>query len=183
MTATKPPAVGRPHAAQDPGTTAVVGRRCAQALLDRSVVIVAVIALGVACFRLLAPGNLPALLTFIKVVLLILFVLAIAAMWFFDTWWPYRHGGQTPAMRWLGLRVITATGGPAPLWSYFIRTLLLLVDGFACGVPGLILMIVTPKHQRLGDMLAGTIVVRTRTARRGRQARRARENADDGPVS
>lgn len=177
MTATKPPAVGCPHAAQDPGTTAVAGRRCAQVLLDRSLVIVAVIAVGVACFRLLAPGNPQAFLTFTKTVLVILFVLAIAAMWFFDTWWPYRHGGQTPAMRWLGLRVITTAGGPAPLRAYLIRTVLLVVDGFAWGLPGLILMIVTPKHQRLGDMLAGTVVVRTRTARR------ARECADEGPVS
>jgi uncharacterized RDD family membrane protein YckC len=180
MTAAKPPAVARSHAAQDPETTAVVGRRCAQLLLDRSLVIVAVIAVGVACFRLLAPGDRQAFLTFTNVVLVILFVLAIAAMWFFDTWWPYRHGGQTPAMRWLGLRVTTTTGGPAPLRAYLIRTLLLMVDGFAWGVPGLILMIVTAKHQRLGDMLAGTVVVRTGTARR---ARRTRGVADDGPVS
>ncbi len=149
-----------------PGDTAVVGRRCVQFVLDRLLIIVTAVAVGGVCFRLLAPtGNRRAFLAFTYVVVATLFVLVIPAMWFFDAWWPYRHAGQTPAMRWLGLRVVTTTGAAPPLRAYLIRTLLLLVDGFGWGVPGLILMIVSPGHQRLGDMLAGTVVVRARKTR------------------
>jgi uncharacterized RDD family membrane protein YckC len=144
----------------------VVGRRCLQFALDRLFVMVSAVALGVACFTLLAPaGHGQAFRDFTNIVVITLFVLAMAAAWFFDTWWPYRHGGQTLAMRWLGLRVVTTAGAAPPLRAYLIRTVLLLIDGFGWGLPGLILMIVSPWHQRLGDMLAGTVVIRARPAR------------------
>lgn len=77
-----------------------------------------------------------------------------------EIWYPYRHGGSTPAMRWLGLRTTTVRGGEPSLRDYFVRWLLMAVDGLLLGLVGAVLIAVTPRHQRLGDMVAGTVVRR-----------------------
>ncbi|KOV83332.1 hypothetical protein ADL03_20835 [Nocardia sp. NRRL S-836] len=80
-----------------------------------------------------------------------------------EIWYPHRHGGATPAMRWLGLRITTLAGGAPSLRDYFVRWLLMTVDGLLLGLVGAVLIAVTPRHQRLGDMVTGTVVVRAVT--------------------
>jgi uncharacterized RDD family membrane protein YckC len=94
-------------------------------------------------------------------VLLLFFSVVCASMWFVFAWWPSIHGGQTPAMKWLKLRIVTEQGGKPTLGALTIRwLLLLLVDVQVFGV-GLIVMSSSPRHQRIGDMAAKTLVVRT----------------------
>jgi uncharacterized RDD family membrane protein YckC len=87
----------------------------------------------------------------------------LGVLWI-EIWYPYRHGGSTPAMRWLGLRITTLRGGEPSLRDYFVRWLLMAVDGLLMGLVGAVLIAVTPRHQRLGDMVAGTVVVRRPSA-------------------
>jgi uncharacterized RDD family membrane protein YckC len=77
-----------------------------------------------------------------------------------EIWWPHRRGGATPAMRWLGLRIVAIDGGTPSLRDYFVRWLMMVVDGMAFGLVGAVLIAATPRHQRLGDMVARTVVVR-----------------------
>ena len=63
-------------------------------------------------------------------------------------------------MRWLGLRITTLRGGEPSLRAYLVRWLLMAVDGLLLGLVGAVLIAVTPRNQRLGDMVAGTVVVR-----------------------
>lgn len=66
----------------------------------------------------------------------------------------------------LGLRVRTTDGGRAGLRAVAIRTVLRPVDGIPYVVPNLLGFIVLangPKHQRIGDRIAGTVVVRCRS--------------------
>ncbi|MBY8849419.1 MULTISPECIES: RDD family protein [Saccharothrix] len=77
-----------------------------------------------------------------------------------EIWYPHRHGGSTPAMRWLGLRIVTLRGGTPSVRDYFVRWLLMAVDGMLLGLVGAVLIAVTPRHQRLGDVVARTVVVR-----------------------
>ena len=66
----------------------------------------------------------------------------------------------------LGLRVRASAGGRAGLRAVAIRTVLRPVDGLPYVVPNLLGFIVLangPKHQRIGDRLAGTVVVRRRS--------------------
>ena len=77
-----------------------------------------------------------------------------------EIWYPHRHGGSTPAMRWLGLRIVTLRGGTPSVRDYFVRWLLMAVDGMLLGLVGAVLIAVTPRHQRLGDLVARTVVVR-----------------------
>lgn len=66
--------------------------------------------------------------------------------------------GTTLGKRSLGLRVIGADGRPASAMRHFLRTLALVIDSFL-GI-GAILMFFSPRPRRLGDLVAGTIVVR-----------------------
>ncbi|MFD5829786.1 RDD family protein [Lentzea sp. NPDC060358] len=87
-------------------------------------------------------------------------VVSLLGVVWIEIWYPYRHGGSTPAMRWFGIRITTLRGGEPSLKDYFVRWLLMVVDGLFLGVVGAVLIALTPRNQRLGDMVAGTVVVR-----------------------
>lgn len=67
-------------------------------------------------------------------------------------------GGRTPGKMALRLRVVTAEGGSAGAVAFLIRNLIRPVD-LVFGVP---LMAIDPLSRRLGDRLAGTLVVHDR---------------------
>lgn len=80
---------------------------------------------------------------------------------------PYSHNGQTFAMEWLGIRVISKNGGPVSMAQLFIRWISLIFDGFPwfwpfTGLLGLLVMLGSRYRQRIGDHLARTLVVSTR---------------------
>ncbi|MCU1370798.1 MAG: hypothetical protein JWO77_1992 [Ilumatobacteraceae bacterium] len=62
----------------------------------------------------------------------------------------------------LGLRVVDVHGRRAGVSKSFVRTFLWVVDAITCGLPavGGTLMVIKPGHQRFGDRVAGTYVVR-----------------------
>ena len=71
-------------------------------------------------------------------------------------------GGRTPGKASLGLRVVSADGQPASAFQLVLRGLVWLVDAFLL-VPlplGLVVIALGPRRQRLGDLAAGTLVVR-----------------------
>jgi uncharacterized RDD family membrane protein YckC len=141
--------------------TKVVGRRCAQFVLDMAIVVVPVLVLGIGLGIPLFPtSSLTALKVFAITLVAGMFLLYMVGVLLVYLWWPHTHGGQTPAMRWLGLRIVTVEGTQPPLRAYVIRFLLQVVDGFLWGVVGVVLMLVNDRHQRFGDMIAGTVVVR-----------------------
>ncbi|HEY3708579.1 MAG TPA: RDD family protein [Amycolatopsis sp.] len=151
----------RPSAGRGLG---VVGRRIVQYLLDQLIVAVPLLLLATLVVLLFRPAGLSALVPFVTVVALTAMVLDFAGLWFFAIWWPHRHHGQTPAMRWLRLRVVTLEREQPPLRAFVIRTVLMLVDGFAWGLAGIGLMLFTPRRQRMGDLVAGTVVVKVERA-------------------
>ena len=73
---------------------------------------------------------------------------------------PNGHHGQTFGMQLLGVRVISKGGGPANMLQYLVRGVLLIVDTFLFGLVGLITMMASRYHQRVGDHVARTLVVR-----------------------
>lgn len=83
----------------------------------------------------------------------------------FETLWR----GRTPGKAALGLRVVTVEGGPIRFRHAAIRAILALVDVWATqGVVGVLSILLTRRNQRLGDLVAGTLVLRERTGA-GRQ--------------
>jgi uncharacterized RDD family membrane protein YckC len=136
--------------------TGVVGRRCAQALIDRLIVSVPMFALLIVMVLAVLPHR---SLWFLPGSVFILGLLLGGLTT--DVWLPHRTGGRTPGMRLLGLRIVTEWGGAPKLSAYALRYLLLAVDGFAFGLPGLLVMAFSRRHQRLGDLVARTLVVRS----------------------
>jgi uncharacterized RDD family membrane protein YckC len=89
-------------------------------------------------------------------------VLVVAGLFLID--WGYfalqeiLGGGRTLGKRLLKLRVVTAEGGTAAAGPLLIRNLVRSVD-LVCGP---LLMAIDPLSRRLGDRLAGTLVVHDR---------------------
>ena len=68
--------------------------------------------------------------------------------------------GQTPGKRWAGIRVIKDSGRPINAFEAITRNLIRVVDFLPVfyGV-GVITMFLNAKNRRLGDFVAGTLVV------------------------
>ncbi|WP_285758348.1 RDD family protein [Nocardiopsis ansamitocini] len=138
-------------------TTTVIARRLAQGLVDLALSS-GLVALVLALYLLV-----PLEAEFASETLFVVFsVLILAlALWVHAWYWvarPSRHGrGQTTGMELLEIRVVDAGGGPATVGQLFVRWLLLPVDLL---LVGLVLMLRDVRHRRLGDLVAGTAVVR-----------------------
>jgi uncharacterized RDD family membrane protein YckC len=75
-------------------------------------------------------------------------------------WVPLRRGGVTPGMLVMGLRVETVRGGAPGVRDYLVRWFLFTVDGLLLGLVAVVSIAVTRRHQRIGDLIARTVVVR-----------------------
>jgi uncharacterized RDD family membrane protein YckC len=96
--------------------------------------------------------------------LLIILLFVILSGYF--TFFEWIMSGRTPGKRWLRLRVIREDGRPITFWEAFVRNLLRIFDML---VPpfysiGLISVFISNRDQRIGDLVAGTVVVREREA-------------------
>ncbi len=90
-----------------------------------------------------------------------LWILAVVAAPLYY-WVAQAAWGRTLGMRAFGLRVVTTDGRRPGVAATLVRTLLLAVDWLpACFVLGAVLIWVTPRRQRLGDLAARTVVVRS----------------------
>ena len=72
--------------------------------------------------------------------------------------------GQTPGKRLVSIVVVTSDGQPIGYREAAIRTVLRIVDGLGIFVPYLValaLVLLTDDNQRLGDIVADTVVVKT----------------------
>ena len=92
-------------------------------------------------------------------VVLISFVLLFGYFWAFEAVWS----GQTPGKRALRLRVVGDQGEPLRFSQAAIRNLVRIVDFLPVGYAiGIITVFANVRNKRLGDLAAGTLVVRER---------------------
>lgn len=90
------------------------------------------------------------------VILVVLFVLE----WGYYTFWEVAWNGTTPGKRALDLRVVSVHGHPLRVGDSFLRNLLRAADFLPWGyVLGLLSMAYDSRFRRLGDLVAGTMVV------------------------
>jgi uncharacterized RDD family membrane protein YckC len=116
----------------------------------------------------------------IALIVLLGIILQFGTAWLSSTWAPallgvagfaiyygyfvffeYAWNGQTPGKRYARMRVIREGGLPMDLASAAIRNLIRVVEVNTV-VIGLISVLVSSKNQRLGDLAAGTLVVKER---------------------
>lgn len=83
---------------------------------------------------------------------------------FYDLIFEIFMNGQSVGKRIMKIKVISLDGGQPRVGQYFMRWLFRIVD-FLITWPGLVALIaaaVNEKTQRVGDMVAGTILIRTK---------------------
>ena len=133
-----------------------VGSRILAAFLDSLLLVViwfALMVMATAAFALMSAAGVGG--TWIVVVL-------VAAMFIIQ--WGYwavvevAMGGQTPGKKLIGLRTVNRTGGAASTGALVVRNLVRFLDLFV-GIP---LMAFDSSSRRLGDRLAGTVVIHDR---------------------
>src|SRR5205814_10012244 len=93
----------------------------------------------------------------IALLIILIFILMSGYFAFFEWIW----NGQTPGKRWMKLRVIREDGRPVTFWEAAVRNLLRTADMMPAPFYsiGLISVFVSLSDQRIGDMVAGTVVV------------------------
>lgn len=128
-------------------------------------ILIDTIILAVVALIIILPFGLFAVLAFPVVAFaggffLIEVVVALLGLLYF-TYFEHRTG-QTFGKRLVGIRVVDArTGGPISLAHSFLRNLLRLVDMLPfLYLIGFVVIELSAKHQRLGDVVADTLVVR-----------------------
>ena len=146
---------------------ASIGNRFIACAIDHAIQIVSIILMALG-FTVL--GNIASLgdqLTsapkwVYALLIIIVFLIFSGYFTFFEWMW----GGQTPGKRWLKLRVIRQDGRPVTFWEAAVRNLLRSFDMMPLPFYsiGLLSVFVSSRDQRVGDMVAGTVVVREREA-------------------
>ena len=95
----------------------------------------------------------------------------VAATLGFLIWWGYhiyfevRRSGQTPGKRIASLRVADARGLPITFSQSLVRNVVRVLDMIPMGGVGFAATLIDPHGRRLGDIVAGTLVVEELPAR------------------
>jgi uncharacterized RDD family membrane protein YckC len=93
----------------------------------------------------------------------LLLVAAFALEWFYPVLFELSRSAATPGKRALGLRVVMDDGMPVTLAASLLRNLLRVVDFLpALYLTGVLSMLWRADFKRLGDVVAGTLVVHDR---------------------
>jgi len=144
---------------------ASIGNRFLACAIDHTIQALALLLILLASLIL---SNFSAIQNFISsapkwvaaVMLILLFLTFSSYFAFFEWLWS----GQTPGKRWLKLRVIREDGRPITFWEATVRNLVRFLDmmPYPFYSIGLISVFSTTRDQRIGDMVAGTVVIRER---------------------
>jgi len=135
--------------------TAGIASRCVARLLDA--LIQGALLLAVALLATLVPGLGGTIVAIVGVALVVLGFSVVCEV---------LSRGRSPGKAALGLRVVTVEGAPEAPRHAFIRSVLGIID-FLIPPGGLFAVgsaLLSPRGQRFGDLVAGTIVIRERSA-------------------
>ncbi|MFC0211264.1 RDD family protein [Paenibacillus chartarius] len=155
--------------------TAGIGSRAVAGILDLLILgavnMILYLAIIFIAIPMQAAGNVPAeSFAYGIAAILVVFVL-LNAGYYVGT--EYYMGGRTIGKRIMGLRVLRDNGQPATLLSVIIRNIFRLLDMLpSYYMLGAITMMFSAKDKRIGDMVAGTVVIVEQ--QRERQKRRQR---------
>jgi uncharacterized RDD family membrane protein YckC len=101
------------------------------------------------------------------------YIVGVAVFLYFFLFWgyfilfEYYMSGQTLGKRIIKLRVVHQDGRHTSFLSVLLRNVFRLIDILPSGyLVGLIVMILDPRERRLGDLVAGTIVVQASATQR-----------------
>jgi len=141
-----------------------IGSRFLAALVDSIIILLSQIIVFATLFFVLSSiyGNLDDLDDSLMAWLMALIgLIAFGMLWGYYIFFELLWNGQSPGKRWVGLRVIRTDGTPITLSETIIRNLVRLVDFLPAyyGL-GVVIMFINDQARRLGDLAAGTLVIR-----------------------
>jgi uncharacterized RDD family membrane protein YckC len=138
-----------------------MGSRFMAALVDTAIILILQIVVNLTMVLLL--GNLLGLDLGSAWITAVFGLISFALLWGYYIFFEMLWNGQTPGKRLVGLRVLRSDGTPITLTESIIRNLVRFVDFLPLfyGL-GVVVMFVNAQSRRLGDLAAGTLVVRDR---------------------
>jgi uncharacterized RDD family membrane protein YckC len=142
-----------------------LGSRGAAMIIDQLLILIA----NIAIYLIFIMANVANIFylsdSWIPIAIAILIVFIINWGYFFIA--EYFFGGKTLGKKLIGIRVIQENGHNVTLLSSLIRNLLRIIDMLpTLYFLGMVFVFFHSKHKRLGDMVAGTIVVHERGAKK-----------------
>jgi uncharacterized RDD family membrane protein YckC len=130
-----------------------LGSRFVARLLDTLIQLAIILALALGVALSSPPG-------FVRAILLVILFLVLLA---YDLPFEVLNGGRTIGKAAAGIRVVGRNGEPVGFLASAIRTILRIVDFLpAMYAVGVVTIVATRQDQRLGDLAAGTLVIRDR---------------------
>jgi uncharacterized RDD family membrane protein YckC len=151
-----------------------IGSRFIGALLDTAIIAVALLLLNLVLLVLLySAGDLANLgsgglsengfSTVGGLILAVYALLNFVIFWGYYVLFEWRWNGQTPGKRVAKIRVVRTDGNPPGILEIVLRNVVRIVDFLPSGYAlGLVVMFFNKQARRLGDYVAGTLVVKER---------------------
>lgn len=130
-----------------------LGSRFIARLLDTTIQLAIILALLAAVFVTAAPGVARA----------VVFVVVFLVMFFYDVPFELYNEGRTIGKVTAGIRVVGGAGEPVSFLASAVRNIMRIIDFLpVLYAVGAVSIIATRHDQRLGDLAAGTVVIRDR---------------------
>jgi uncharacterized RDD family membrane protein YckC len=144
-------AIATPEGVEVELTLAGIGSRFIAGAVDYTIQLLVIIAMAL----LLQPTGATGAAIFTSAWFVLIF--------FYDVLFEVLGGGRTPGKRLNGLRVVRAGGSPVTFSRSALRNILRLID-ILPGVyaVGMTVIFISSRNQRVGDLAAGTYVIRDR---------------------
>ncbi|WP_404456760.1 RDD family protein [Virgibacillus necropolis] len=148
-----------------------LGSRAAALIIDQLILtvvsVLVIVGMSFVEFDQMSLLSLPELSS-LPIAIAIILIFLINWGYFFVV--EYFSGGRTIGKKMLGIRVIQDNGHSLTVLSSLIRNLLRIIDSLpASYLVGMTMVFFHPKHKRLGDLVAGTIVVHERKGKRNKK--------------
>jgi uncharacterized RDD family membrane protein YckC len=144
-----------------------IGSRSLALAIDTLLQIGALISIGIVAGLVSYAGFFPQMgkQWVYAILIFLVFLLEFGYFAFFETIW----NGRTPGKRWTHLRVITDSGRPVGAQGAILRNMIRIVDSlpFLYAV-GIVTSLISPQNKRVGDYVAGTVVIREKPLQDGR---------------
>jgi len=139
-------------------TLAGIGSRGLAVAIDSLLQIAVLVVLGVIAGLVAYAGIFPRLgkQWVYAILIFAVFLLRFGYFAVFETIW----NGRTPGKRWTHLRVIMDSGRPIDAQGAVLRNLIRIVDELpSLYVVGIVTSLISAQNKRVGDYLAGTVVI------------------------
>lgn len=138
-------------------TPASIGERLLALVIDYSLILIYLYSVTTLIVKLHLSSGVGTVFFLCLVYLPVLFYSFLCEM--------FNHG-QSFGKRLMNIRVVKSDGSTPSISAYLLRWLLFIIDGPGTGGLGLLVVLLTKNSQRLGDLAAGTMVIKEKNYRK-----------------